>query len=467
MELLELTIPNDVLSGKKSINFVVREGEEVSSLSISDDHPNWSRASEVVEKIKASEVTHNEAAALLHKYVNLVDTVNEKLVKIDNILDGRMAIQGGKIFVDLEPIDAALEAHILKMLNESNTPKDAARWTAFAKFVENLYSNTDAFVREQLFSWIMSQNLYGKGLTLTDDGCFIGYKGCRVIGSVPHSINRGIAVVNGELHEGNIPNPIGATVEMPRGSVQNDPHVGCSTGLHVGTYSYANGFAQGILLTVKVNPRDVVSVPTECNAQKLRACRYVVLESTEVEYDESYYSSRYGSDDYDFDDDEVNEYLDEGEYSPSSLQDLLDHAAKDKNIRFSYNGKERIVRLDQWDKWLIDGNDLLSDGEYRSFRTDRIQYLSDNTVSRVVNIPEVKKPVDIVKDNVNVQDVLESAFVNGTKVSIVYGNSENKPRIITPKQSVKGEELFNAFDHEADDFRTFVISKIVKAEPAV
>jgi len=60
--------------------------------------------------------------------------------------------------------------------------------------------------------------------------------------------------------------------------------VGCHTGLHVGTYAYASNFGQGALLEVQVNPRDVVSVPTDCSAAKMRTCRYVVVDTIDQPY---------------------------------------------------------------------------------------------------------------------------------------------------------------------------------------
>jgi hypothetical protein len=81
--------------------------------------------------------------------------------------------------------------------------------------------------------------------------------------------------------------------------------VGCHTGLHAGTWDYATTFSGDTLLLVKVNPRDVVSVPTDCNWQKIRTCRYTVVDvvtervggsfyGDEVEVDES-------DDDFDLD----------------------------------------------------------------------------------------------------------------------------------------------------------------------
>ena len=91
-------------------------------------------------------------------------------------------------------------------------------------------------------------------------------------------MSSGRATVNGTTHIGHIPNPPGAVVEMPRTQVSDDRHNGCTTGLHVGTWDYASAFGPKTLI-VSVNPRDVVSVPKDCGYQKLRTCRYTVLDA--------------------------------------------------------------------------------------------------------------------------------------------------------------------------------------------
>jgi hypothetical protein len=163
-------------------------------------------------------------------------------------------------------------------------------------FFENVQSNPNPHSREQLYSWLNRENF-----TITGDGMIVGYKGVRKTDEGLESIQSGRAIVNGEVKTGHIPNPLGATIEMPRGDVEFDPSVGCHTGLHVGNFAYANSFAQGALLEVRVNPRDVVSVPTECSAQKMRTCRYVVFgmidapHTVPVVYD---YENDYDEDDF-------------------------------------------------------------------------------------------------------------------------------------------------------------------------
>ena len=96
---------------------------------------------------------------------------------------------------------------------------------------------------------------------------------------------------------------------MPRSEVEWDPSVGCHQGLHVGSWDYAAGFARGAVLTVYVNPRDVVSVPTDCDAAKMRCCRYTIGNVTEVAYTEPVVYDELVDDD-----DDVLAYWGDGEY---------------------------------------------------------------------------------------------------------------------------------------------------------
>jgi hypothetical protein len=138
-------------------------------------------------------------------------------------------------------------------------------------FFEKLQANPNEDSKEQLYRYVEKH-----GIELFDDGDMILFKGC-LPGTPPTSRNTGKATVNGEEHDGHIPNPDGAIVEMPRSEVTFDPKVSCAQGLHVGTHKYASGFTSGPTLKVRVNPRDIVSVPRDHNEQKIRTCRYLVV----------------------------------------------------------------------------------------------------------------------------------------------------------------------------------------------
>lgn len=300
MKIINLDMP--LVNGgntRASFSAILDVDGKSEAIGLDSTSHNWDKANEAIDAFIASERGEKDNEALaekLYRLVNVDTTVMEKITLVQGVLDGRMAVENGHVTIDHDSIDPVLEAHILRLLKDDGTPKECKNWAAFARFVEKLYTNTDEYVRKQLFGWLNYETMTGRGFTLTPDGNFIGYKGCAGTADDPRSINHGSAYVDGVLHRGAIPNKVGSTVEMKRSSVQSDPSVGCSYGLHVGTYDYAKGWAQGILLTVIVDPRDVVSVPVECDAQKIRVCRYKVLDTTEVAYTESTYYAEDGED---------------------------------------------------------------------------------------------------------------------------------------------------------------------------
>lgn len=244
------------------------------------------------------DITEDEVADL----VALFDT-EAALDREFSRLSERISAEGGKLFLDGEELNGTVVDVIMRSMSQGL--KD---FTPLVNFIENMATNPNPGSVDQLYDWIKAN-----GLTIDTDGQIVGYKGVAVEddGNLV-SINSGRAVVDGIERKGRIPNYIGAVVEMPRSEVQFDPSIGCHTGLHVGSYEYASGFAQGALLEVRVNPRDVVSVPTDCGAAKMRVCRYTVIGVIDQEYtqavigddlEEFEYDNLWG----DFEDDEYDD----------------------------------------------------------------------------------------------------------------------------------------------------------------
>jgi hypothetical protein len=103
-------------------------------------------------------------------------------------------------------------------------------------------------------------------IDITDDGHFIGWKVVRSTYM--------------DCASNTFDNSPGKTVTMPRNQVDEDDQRTCSAGLHVCSKSYIGHFGSGSdrIVSVKVHPRDVVSIPVDYNDAKMRTCGYVVLE---------------------------------------------------------------------------------------------------------------------------------------------------------------------------------------------
>ena len=143
--------------------------------------------------------------------------------------------------------------------------------TLFEKFWENLKDNPSATSVNELYDFLSY-----KELPITEDGYFLAYKGVK---DDYYSVsgNKDTTVIKGKVDAGGrIYNGIGETVAVKRWDVDDNRENHCSFGLHAGSLDYARSFASKLII-VKINPKDVVSVPSDCNCQKLRCCEYTVV----------------------------------------------------------------------------------------------------------------------------------------------------------------------------------------------
>jgi hypothetical protein len=148
----------------------------------------------------------------------------------------------------------------------------------FERFWQNLQQNPSANSVSELYDFLAY-----KELPITEDGCFLAYKGLeKDFWSI--SGNKKTKVVKGKvLPCGRIFNGVGESIEVQRRDVDDNREHHCSFGLHVGSLDYAKDFSKGAIVVVKVNPKDVVSVPSDYNCQKCRVSAYTVVSVFEAE----------------------------------------------------------------------------------------------------------------------------------------------------------------------------------------
>jgi hypothetical protein len=229
--------------------------------------------------IPESHARFNELVDLLlsgaedDKVAELVDAMLA-ITKHLSQLSERVSIKGRTVLFDGDP----LRGEIADVLFEAFEAGNAESLRPVLNFLEKASTNPSRQSVDDLYRWVTKGDL-----VIHEDGDFLAYKAVKVDGDGNRtSINSGTAFVDGEEITGNIPNPDGAVVTMPRSEVDDNAAEACSTGLHAGTYAYAEWFRNQqwggniIFVLVKINPRDVVSVPTDSSNQKLRVCRYVV-----------------------------------------------------------------------------------------------------------------------------------------------------------------------------------------------
>jgi hypothetical protein len=178
---------------------------------------------------------------------------------------GLIAIQGDKVFWKERELKGVMTSRLIEMYQEGFPVEP------LIKFMENLMENPSKRAVEELYGFLEKGNL-----PLTPDGHFLAYK----------KVRKDFL----DCHTGTMDNSVGKVVEMARNEVDDDQNRTCSAGLHFCSKEYLPHFGSSDSRTVilKINPRDVVSIPTDYNNAKGRACRYEVIGELGVHPDEAF-----------------------------------------------------------------------------------------------------------------------------------------------------------------------------------
>lgn len=190
---------------------------------------------------------------------------------------GRVEVKNGKVFYDGEEVHGAISKRILEFMSKG------LPFEPLVNFLNNLMDNPSMQSQKELYDFLEHQYL-----PITEDGHFLAYK----------------AVRNDYMdkYRGTFDNHVGKVCEMQRAKVDDNRGVGCSQGLHAGALNYVASYgsldAGDKIVIVKINPKDVVSVPNDCNCEKLRTCRYEVVGEYQGELLKPLYKSDFSEDDY-------------------------------------------------------------------------------------------------------------------------------------------------------------------------
>lgn len=204
-------------------------------------------------------------------------------------LTERVTTANGRLYFDGEEVHNSLATQVCRFLSEG-----VEDWKPLVRFFDNVQQNPSEHSREFLYDWLDRNEFQ-----ITESGMIVGYKGVESLGNgLFQSQWTGKAIVDGEVKTGKIPQWVGAVVEMPRSEVHFDTGRACSEGLHAATWGFAQGYNRGAILELHINPRDVVSVPTESGGEKFRCCRYLVVGTLDAPY-----SAPVVGVDYEYDDD--------------------------------------------------------------------------------------------------------------------------------------------------------------------
>jgi hypothetical protein len=367
--------------------------------------------------------------------------LQKNFLDVDNLLDvkngykefsnGQIVVDGDNLIYNGTIVHNVLTQRIVDMIQNGDAVEP------MIKFLVNLMDNPSEGSIDQLYTFLEHEKL-----PITEDGCFLAYK----------AINRDYT----DKYTGTISNKVGDKVKMPYEEVTADPTKHCSSGLHCGSIEYVRNYGSfkidengeqvgDRLVTVKVNPSDVVSVPEDSDRQKVRVYRYVVHEEIEnpfdlipkyeapVYYDDEdneYDSDVFGDDDYDEDEawdedewtsaeelgpDDSNLYSKTGPEGPCSydcgnpVEGLIDFDALERKESI-LAGCIRQSTDNPLKKNSFDTSDIVGDVDL-----EMVNAMYNNT-DYATGQPSEKNSFDVVEKDENKHPMQEAAEQHGEKI---------------------------------------------------
>ena len=216
---------------------------------VGTDHPNYPAILEIVL----------DTSKTIEDVKDLLDVAKS----IEKFSDGKIVIEGDTFKYEGIEMHNALTDRILHLLKEKEDV------SILIKFMENLMQNPSFRAVNELYGFLEACNL-----PITVDGHFLAYK----------KVNYDYKSLHKNPDGTRMDNSLGKEVSMPRNQVDEDSNRTCSKGLHCASFGYMSHYGgQGKdtddrLIVVKVNPADVVAVPKDYDNQKMRVCKYVVID---------------------------------------------------------------------------------------------------------------------------------------------------------------------------------------------
>ena len=227
---------------------------------IGRDHQCFEKISELLLQ---KEIDWDRIQELLSLKKALLNYIGNKLKVVDNVFYFTNRHNKTITFEESNPL-------VKKILDGF---KDNDNYMPYLKFLDNLTQNPLMTAVNELYLFLSKA---GNDFEITEDGCFLAYKKVRSDFK--------------DIHTGTFDNSVGQVVKMKRQDVEFDREKTCSYGLHFCSKSYLSYYSSygnnDVVVIVKVNPRDVVSIPSDYENAKGRCCRYEVIDVLKKEKQE-------------------------------------------------------------------------------------------------------------------------------------------------------------------------------------
>lgn len=314
------------------------------SHTVSNEHPNFQEIKQLL--IDNGSDTDPEA---VERLLDVQKSILDYVIKGE----GMVLVNDSEIHFKGKPLHNSLTKRILQMKREGFDIQP------MILFLENLMQNPSYRSVNQLYDFMEKNDL-----PITPDGHFLAYKKVVRVGGVLK-----------DIFTRTIVNEPGSVVEVERNEVDEDPNRTCSHGLHFCSREYLPYFGVGpatAVVVVKVNPADVVAIPTDYNNAKVRGCRYEVIEV--IEEWENNFKNSVQSRSYDF---KGNTQKTEDQYESgysAGCEKALRHNnnAKGQTIEFGNSDKSVSFNQGYWDGYWDFRNENFKD-EVVTMSANRVQ----------------------------------------------------------------------------------------------
>lgn len=221
------------------------------------DNPQFDR---VLELCKSNnwiqiEMLHNQAKVLLN---NKVSIQGDKLtIETDEDAESLSLdkSQGDKLIVDLGTADESdpIIAFIKLLKDKGTIDTEIER---IKPFLKNMFMNPFINAATEIYDYCKAMDF-----EITEDGCFLAYK----------YVNKDLT----SCYDNITKHAIGKYTEVS--VFDTNRRNGCSQGLHFCAKSYLDCCSSNTIIIVKVNPKDVVSIPLDYDFAKGRCKRYMMV----------------------------------------------------------------------------------------------------------------------------------------------------------------------------------------------
>ena len=184
--------------------------------------------------------------------IEILHNVNKAIMKSKNVVVEKdtIKIDGVTVSNTATPIMEFIKVLQKKGVIDSEISR-------IKPFLENMFENPFIDAVQEIYDYCKAMDF-----EITDDGCFLAYKNVRSdLGSI--------------FDNGATKHKIGEYTEVKMYDTERTNT--CSKGLHFCSKSYLQHYVGEVTIIVKINPKDVVSIPVDYNFAKGRCRKYLVV----------------------------------------------------------------------------------------------------------------------------------------------------------------------------------------------